>query len=453
MTAGATGAPEIGLAGRLRESRLARGLSQSDLAGAELSPSYISLLEAGKRTPTPDVIALLASRLECTPEYLVEGVDPGDSDRARLTLEYAELALRNGEAADALSELTRLRTDTPALDANSSWRARRLYAAALEAVGRLEDALTELEALRREAAVAKRYAEELQLAVDLVRCYEEVGDVSLAVDLGQATLARLARLNLAGTDEHAQLVSALIGAHYDRGDLRRASKLAREAIAEIDGIGSRTARAKIYWNASLAAEATGDTAGALIIAERAVALMSGGDEARSLGRLRTALGWLLLRVVPPDLERAHIQLEAARYALRDVGSQIDLAYVETELGRCELLRGYPSRALEHTQAATALLGDSPRTESAHAQLLEGRVLFALDRHQDAIAAYRSAAALMEILGTSRQGATAWRELGDAYEDLGMSSEAAKAYQVALASIGIRAAPVHRPRLSPDAARG
>ncbi|MGZ4598010.1 MAG: helix-turn-helix domain-containing protein, partial [Actinomycetes bacterium] len=39
-------------AARLRARRREVGLSQSDLAGDELSSSYISLIESGKRTPT-----------------------------------------------------------------------------------------------------------------------------------------------------------------------------------------------------------------------------------------------------------------------------------------------------------------------------------------------------------------------------------------------------------------
>ena len=440
MTAGAPAGGSDGLARRLRETRVAQGLSQSELAGGDLSASYISLLEAGKRTPTPDVVALLAERLTCTPDYLLRGVDPAESDRARLTLEYAELALRNGESADALAQLDRLLMESSMLGAEATWRARRLHAQALESVGRISDALTELEVLRSEAAAGKRYADELQLTVDLVRCYEEVGDVSLAVDVGQATLVRMTDLDLAGTDEHAQLVSSLIGAHYERGDLRRAQILATEALAQVEVRGSPSARAKVYWNASLAADGSGDTAGALMLAERAVALLSEGHETRSIGRLRTALGWLYLRIDPPDLDRAHEELEAAGETLRDSGSRIDRAYVETELGRCEVMRGNPAQALAHTAAATEYLGDEVLTQSAHVRLVEGRALLALGRRTEAVECYRAATSLMEVLGVSRQGADAWRELGDAYADLGMAAEAAQAYRVALTAVGVRPAP-------------
>ena len=210
----------------------------------------------------------------------------------------------------------------------------------------------------------------------------------------------------------------MIGAYYERGDLNRAATLAKSAVAEIDAAGSRPARAAIYWNASLTIEATGDVAGAVVLAERAVGLLSELDETRSLGRLRTAFGWLYLRLDPPDPERAFDQLRAARQALLDAGSEVDLAYCETELGRCALLRGDVEEALGHTGAARSHLGDAPRTELAHTMLVEGRALLEAGRTPEALDAYRSASALLASLGVGRQAAPAWRELGDMYEEMG-----------------------------------
>ena len=73
------GAGTSGLPERLRERRRAAGLSQAELAEGIVDPSYISLLEAGRRTPTPDVVAALAARLGVSTSQLVgdelEGLD------------------------------------------------------------------------------------------------------------------------------------------------------------------------------------------------------------------------------------------------------------------------------------------------------------------------------------------------------------------------------------------
>ncbi len=59
-----------GFGEKLRAERLERGLTQAELGRDKYSPSYISLLETGRREPTADVIEELARRLELAPKAL-----------------------------------------------------------------------------------------------------------------------------------------------------------------------------------------------------------------------------------------------------------------------------------------------------------------------------------------------------------------------------------------------
>ena len=65
---------------RLRALRRAAGLSQTELAGDGLSPSYISLLESGRRRPSPAVAGLLAAKLGCSTSQLLDG-EPSEHER------------------------------------------------------------------------------------------------------------------------------------------------------------------------------------------------------------------------------------------------------------------------------------------------------------------------------------------------------------------------------------
>ena len=48
---------------RVRQLRTSKGLSQQALTGDGISAGYVSLIESGKRTPSPEVAAKLAQRL------------------------------------------------------------------------------------------------------------------------------------------------------------------------------------------------------------------------------------------------------------------------------------------------------------------------------------------------------------------------------------------------------
>lgn len=429
-----------GVAARIREARRRAGLSQGELAGTELSASYVSLLESGRRNATPETLAILAARLGCTADYLSRGEDAEQADRLRLAVSYADLALRNGEPGDALDQLTALTEAHPDLGADDVLRVRRLRAQALEGLGELEEALSEIEDLRRQAQEARRYDEHLKLTVDAVRCYHEVGDVAYALDVGETALAAVRSWGLSGTDTHAELASTVLGAYYERGDLVRAQRMATEVLDVVGESGSAHARAAVYWNASLVAEQRDDLPAALMLAERALAVYAEGEDVRAIARLRVAYGWLLLRCLPARPEDARRELSAGREVLADVGSQVDIAYCDTELSRCELLLGRPGYALSLADSALQRLGHEPRLERAHTALVRARALLALDRRDEAVTSYREAARGLSGLEPSRHAASAWRELADAFARLGLLEDATLAYQQALTDAGVRAAP-------------
>lgn len=424
---------------RLRARRVAAGLSQADVAGPGVSASYVSLLEAGKRVPTPAVVDHLARRLSCSADYLLTGVDPSVRERVTLAVRYGELALGNGEPDDALRYVA---TVLASVDAGPELtrQAQTVQARALEALGRLEEAAQLLDSLARRAAEEGRWDEHLARTIDLVRCHQEAGDVAYALDLGLAALERVRRLGLAGSDVYAELVSTVVGAYYVRGDLLKAGQLAAEALSDVQARGSARARGAVLWNASLVAEANDNLADALVLAERAVALFAEGADARALARLRVAYGWLLLRSDPPAPEPARQVLEAALEALRDVGSVIDIAYCETELARCLLALGRADEALSLTEQALGRYPYATRLEAAATRLVRARVLLATGRRDEAIEDYRRAAAQLAALEVSRHAAAAWRELADAFTELGLWQDAALAYQQALSEVGVRPAP-------------
>src|SRR4051794_41918693 len=59
---------------RLRQLRVAAGLTQTELAGDRFSKEYVSQIERGKTRPTPETIEWLAARLGGDPGFLSNGV-------------------------------------------------------------------------------------------------------------------------------------------------------------------------------------------------------------------------------------------------------------------------------------------------------------------------------------------------------------------------------------------
>src|SRR5438067_2056191 len=75
LTQTRTAAPSgLRLGERLRQLRVAAGLTQSELAGERFSKEYVSQIERGKTRPTRETIEWLAARLGVDPGFLANGV-------------------------------------------------------------------------------------------------------------------------------------------------------------------------------------------------------------------------------------------------------------------------------------------------------------------------------------------------------------------------------------------
>src|SRR5438132_10408751 len=94
-------AVESEFASRLREERQRAGLTKTALARPRYTVSYISQIESGRRSPSPEALAYFAERLDVSPGFLASSVPDGAEVRLRFDLEDARLALRDDRLEQA----------------------------------------------------------------------------------------------------------------------------------------------------------------------------------------------------------------------------------------------------------------------------------------------------------------------------------------------------------------
>src|SRR6266576_6224586 len=76
----------VRLGERLRQLRVAAGLTQTELAGDRCSKEYVSQIERGKTRPTPETIEWLAERLGVDAGFLASGVSADERGRVDAAL-------------------------------------------------------------------------------------------------------------------------------------------------------------------------------------------------------------------------------------------------------------------------------------------------------------------------------------------------------------------------------
>src|SRR6478672_6770954 len=92
---------DMSLGERLRAERQRAGLTKTALALPRYTVSYVSQIEAGKRSPSPDALAYFAERLQLSPDFLATGIPDGIEAQLRFELEDGRLALRQDRHEDA----------------------------------------------------------------------------------------------------------------------------------------------------------------------------------------------------------------------------------------------------------------------------------------------------------------------------------------------------------------
>jgi len=423
-------ASEIG--SRIRSLRLELGLSQSELAGETLSASYLSLIESGRRQPSRKAVAAIAARLGCSVDALNQHV-VNEDPKVGFAITFAELAVRNGDMTSARSALAAVGSDSR-LNAPAAARMCVVEANLAESEGDLETATGLLEQLLHNDHIAGvTWAE---VATSLVRCYRERGDFTRAVEVGERCTTHLVEAGLSGTPQHVSVGLTMASAYHERGDVARAASLVQSLVDDAERVGSREARGSAYWNAALIAHEQGRQRDAVELAERALVLISEGDDARRVARLEAAQAWILMSLDEPQVSKAMSLLHHAYSQLEQCGTSVDLATVAREIGQAEVMVGQPVEADRWARRALDLLGDQPRLEKARSWLVLAQAQALQGLNDQARNTARLAASLLESMDASRQAAQIWRELGDLLSREGDSAGACIAYDRALASIGL-----------------
>ena len=422
---------------RVRGLRLNRRMSQAQLAGPDLSDSYVSLIESGKRTPTPVVARLLAERLGCTTEFLLHGIEPRQRIDTELGLRHAELELRHGDPAVAADRYTEIVKAADEENAMLTAHARFGRARALEAQGRLGQAVEAFERLRREAAAHPERLADLPLTIALSRCYQRAGDRLRARDLAARALAQAERMSITQGEIAIDLAASLVEARGDRES--RTPELAYvKSVLDISGVPvvvDRSGEIAALWQASSAAAAGEDSALAVRLADDAI---NAGRQARLAVQLAsTAMHWARLQTTP--LEEAERFAEAAsRTFASSTGRERERGESLIVHARVRLRDADPGRAGELATEALDLLSDG--TAPAEAHLVCATVAIMLDG--DPSGHLGEARALLggrqrQIFGADRKAARCWRELGDLYGRVGDRAQQTAAYRMALEAAGVR----------------
>lgn len=398
---------------RLRRARLARNLTQGEVARNQFSVSYVSAVERGQIRPSLGALEKLAERLQVPVTDLLGtgdfesklGISYGESresnadryrDEVDSRLRDAQIQIQAGNPTAALEQLRRLHT--PSLSTRESTLTQLVMARAYLASGNADEA-------RRLASDAVSQADRLgdrdtteRLRNTLGEAYALLHSDPLALEQFRACLNAI---NQGYIYDPAFKLTVLhnLGSQYAKlgetdqaiGYLRQATEAAREVV-DPERLGAA------YWAASSAANAKGDTAHAKIYAQRSLGAYEEARNRRLVGQTFTRLGQTYAQA--GQIDEALNELQAAYTIASGQQDVRGIADAQRGLAAVYLAEGRLDDAARAAQDALDQLSSAGApAESAESLVTLARVQEQQSAFDKAEASYKSA---IELLGSAGQ---------------------------------------------------
>src|SRR6476620_4246257 len=415
----------VRLGERLRQLRVAAGLTQTELAGDRCSKEYVSQIERGKTRPTTETIEWLAERLGGDAGFLASGV--ATDERARL-----EGALSRAEA------LYEAQQDTEAMEAFEP------LVAAARATGVPE---LQVRALAG-SGLAKMRTGEHRAAVELLNEARSISEAESFSDVERAdvlfwlgccryqltsvqtALALAERSGLPCDALKANILSWRSRCWQRQRDFEAARDDVERALELSQGVEDLRTIGAAYFQASLIADREGHWVLARNYAERAREAYGQLSDRVHVSQLTNNLGGLNFLLGNTD-QAVKLLKESFAIAL-DLGREADAGRAVSSLAQVHLRTGELELAEEQARQALDLLDGRVDyvDEIGSAQLVLGRSLLEQGRLDEAETAFIAAETSYGELGSGSHRASAWVARGDLASRRGNHERAAELYRTA-----------------------
>ena len=403
---------------RIRRLRLAKGLSQREVAGPGVSYAYVSRIEAGARTPSVKALRLLARKLGVSVEFLETGRELGDAGARELRMGNAELRLRLDQPTQEVEQEIEaiLAEAREAGDQETATRALAALGLAAARRGRSFDAVNRLEAALAEQPISPVARPDVYAT--LAQSYVALGAAEKAVTLLERCLSESSVLVPDDVNTQVRYATYLSFALTDAGDYEGARRLVKETLQRAGPDPEPFTRVRLYWSLARLSGIEGRSAQALQYVRRAIALLEATEDTLDLARAYMMAAGIEATEGETDAAREHAT--RAERLLGTAPERADLGMLRIAQARVE---EDPARSVALAREAVDLLGRYHGGEhgSAILALAEG-----LARQGDVSAAdesYRRAIDLLAVHGRRAEAASACTDWAEMLRAAGRAEEA------------------------------
>jgi tetratricopeptide (TPR) repeat protein len=397
---------------RLKDARLAAGLSQRQLAFPGCSAAYLSRLEAGQRVASLQLLRKIAAKLGVDDEFLATGVARDQPYPAELVEADVALRLDDLDTARDLYERALKTSAEPRAQAEALGGLGRL-ALRQGDPGKAVDSIEE--AIRLAPSIASTSP---GLIRSLGKAYAEKGELESSIGVFERAAATAAEAS--DSLEQARCEIGLANAHIDSGNFGRAEELLGGALSRTPPTLDPAQRARIYWSQSRLHTLKGNQDAAARYARKTLELLELGEDSYN-----TACAHQLIAFIANERGRAEEALDEVNLGLALLGSDarpVETAQFRIEEARALVLLGRVEEAAAVAMTIQGLLADAEPDDAGRAYTVLGDVYRQVGDHARAREIWELAAELLER-EPNPYLADVYERLGTLLEEEGRTEEA------------------------------
>ncbi|OMH27606.1 hypothetical protein BKD30_02840 [Tersicoccus phoenicis] len=397
---------------KLKEARLARGLTQAQLAGDSYTASYISLLESGRRRPTDAILSELATRLGVGLDDLRsfrEEIGSGTSItsielemQARQAWKNYDYPLAADYAAQALAGIN--------VEQNASawWSLSMLYAECLMVSEKYEPCWEVSQALRNHPIARESINLAAEAEIIAASSKQGMGRLPDAVHHARAAVELLVEHPSRNPSTLLEAQCALIATLAESDQLTEATEVACQVDLQPTPGVSAQMRGRGAWAVGNLAFLRGDPQEGARLHSQAIDLLSPAMGLRQWGRLNKATADM--RITKGAVSGQITEyLDRAQFAIDVVGNRSDKLELAMVSARWALESARPAEALTHLTPVLAELETLAPQTAGEAEMIHARILELTGRIGDSAHALLRAAHAFEAAGAYERATGAFKQ--------------------------------------------
>ena len=390
----------------LRAARLAKKMTQSQLASPDFSVSYISAIERGQIHPSLRALEILARRLDLSSTELLPGHAQDDAkaigsthrkfrseEEVELELLEAQIAIRQGAAQQAITQL--LNVSSKDLSQRQQVQLRYLLGWAYSQTAQLQEGESVLsEALRLIKDPDDYLSAQILNALGTV--YASMHNYTQGLQAHQSSLELLQKHSPHDPFFLAQVYTNM-GQHYTfLNKFELAIEMFQSALAATQEVATLQNLESAYYNMFEHEAATQSYSAATLYAYKYSQLQNQQACQRLRSEIYHYLGQAILK---EDAGKAHAFLENALHEDSVLSDSLTLASVTMHMAEWFLTQHKLAEADEYTERADSLtkqFGDT--IIRAETLILCGRVAYARKQYDAGDVHFANALKMLERLG-------------------------------------------------------